>query len=407
MNSKERREKRYVNRQRKRQEKFESLYNLEFEDVLSFEKLCDAGKDTCKGVRWKGSTIDFETKMLSYLAKEYHKLKENKRDFKGFSSFKLIEHGKEREINALLINERAYQKSITRNLLLPVIGNKLIYDNSASLTTKGMDFFLKRLKKHLRDHYRKYRLSGGIYKFDFKSYFASIPHDKIKELFKKYIKNEQLYNLICNIIDDFQLMVCSDAPDKYHGIGLGSEISQVIALCYVNKIDHYVKEKYRIKGYGRYMDDGYIISDSLETLKQIKKDIYRIAEELGIKMNNKKNIIIPFKNNSFTFLKFRISITNTGKIILKLNKKSIRAMIRKMNIFRKWLNEGTIKPEDIFTSYQSWRSHARRCNSYNTLRNLDKKFIEMFREELRQRDKPFPCTIKAQLKENGWSYLEN
>ena len=38
-------------------------------------------------------------------------------------------------------------------------------------------------------------------------------------------------------------------------------------------------------------------------------------------------------------------------------------------------------PEDVFQSYQSWRAHAKRCNSYDTLRAMDERFTRMFAEE--------------------------
>ena len=157
-------------------------------------------------------------------------------------------------------------------------------------------------------------------------------------------------------------------------------------------------------GYGRYMDDGYVISNSLEELEDIKRNLYRLAEALGIAMSDKKNIITPFRHHSFTFLKMRVTLTETGKVVMKLSRKSIRAMRRKMDIFRRWMDEGRMGPEDVFQSYQSWRAHAKRCNSYDTLRAMDERFTRMFAEELAGRRKPFPCTMKATRTGCGWIY---
>ena len=60
--------------------------------------------------------------------------------------------------------------------------------------------------------------------------------------------------------------------------------------------------------------------------------------------------------------------------------------------------------EDVFQSYQSWRAHAKRCNSYDTLRAMDERFTRMFAEELAGRRKPFPCTMKATRTGCGWIY---
>ena len=333
----------------------------------------------------------------------YDTLHYGKRVFKGFHSFATVEHGKVRNIDALPIQERAIQKCLCKNLLTEVYSRSFIYDNSASLKDRGMDFQLRRLRKHLQDHYRRYGTEGGIYQFDFKNYFGSLPHEEIKRRARKKIMDDRLYTLFCDFVDDFRLMKTAD-KEAHRGVGLGSEVSQIIALDYASPIDHYVKDVRGIHGYGRYMDDGYVISNSLEELEDIKRNLYRLAEALGIAMSDKKNIITPFRHHSFTFLKMRVTLTETGKVVMKLSRKSIRAMRRKMDIFRRWMDEGRMGPEDVFQSYQSWRAHAKRCNSYDTLRAMDERFTRMFAEELAGRRKPFPCTMKATRTGCGWIY---
>ena len=114
-------------------------------------------------------------------------------------------------------------------------------------------------------------------------------------------------------------------------------------------------------------------------LEDIKRNLYRLAEALGIAMSDKKNIITPFRHHSFTFLKMRVTLTETGKVVMKLSRKSIRAMRRKMDIFRRWMDEGRMGPED-------------------------ERFTRMFAEELAGRRKPFPCTMKATRTGCGWIY---
>lgn len=188
------------------------------------------------------------------------------------------------------------------------------------------------------------------------------------------------------------------------GVGLGSEISQIIALDYANPIDHYIKDVRGIRGYGRYMDDGYIISNSLEELRDIDRCMHETVKEMGISLNDKKCKITPFRHHSFKFLKMRITLTDSGKVLIRLSRGSIKSMRRKLDIFRKWLDEGLLSAEDIFQSYQSWRSHALRCSSYNTLCTMDKKFVSLFKSELATRKKKFKCTLKAVKTKAGWIY---
>lgn len=259
MNSQERHEARYQRRKARREQKAREAGGARFEEVMSFKNLCAAGKACCNGARWKTSTINFETNLLGEVQKTYDNLYNGTRVFNGFHSFSTVEHGKLRNIDALPIQERTIQKCLCENLLVPIFSRSFIYDNCASLKAKGMDFQLKRLRKHLRDHYRKYGTAGGIYQFDFKNYFGSLPHEEIKRRARKKIMDERLYRLFCDFVDDFRMMKTADKT-ACRGVGLGSEVSQIIALDYANPIDHYVKDVRGIHGYGRYMDDGYIIS---------------------------------------------------------------------------------------------------------------------------------------------------
>lgn len=406
MTSEERREGRYQRRKAKRQAKAERAGGKSFDEVFSFGNLCKAGKACCDGTRWKTSTINYENNLLAETLKTYHTLHEGTRKFSGFHSFTTVEHGKLRNIDALPIHERAMQKCLCRNLLTESYSRSFVYDNSASLKDKGMDFALERLKKQLHRHYRKHGTAGGIYQFDFKGYFGSIPHDGIKARARQRIKDDRTYALFCDMVDDFQRMKTADKEaERKRGVGLGSEISQIIALDYASPIDHYIKDVRGKEGAGRYMDDGHVISDSLEELEDIRSCLYSLAEEMGLKMNDKKNTITPFRHHSFEFLKMRVTLQESGKVTMKLGRKSIRAIRRKLDIFRQWVTSGKLAAEDAFQSYQSWRAHARRCNSYDTLQAMDSRFVELFREELRVRKKKFPCTMKAIKRAAGWEYI--
>lgn len=407
MTSEERKQKRYENRQKKRKQKAESICGKTFEDVFTYENMVDASKSCCTGVRWKTSTINFETMLVTQTDNLQEQIINENYKFQGFKHFKTIEHGKERDINALDIHDRAVQKCFCDSLMTEAYSRSFIYDNSASLPGKGMDVTLERLKKHLIYHFHKHSLEGGIYQFDFHGYFASIPHKGAKERLRNLIWDEKLQEIGCQLIDDFITLGGMEQDDDYpHGVGLGSQVSQNIALDYASPIDHYIKDVCRIKGYARYMDDGYVISDSLEQLVEIRDYITELVKTFGLEINAKKNTITPFKNHSFRFLKMRIRLEPTGKVVMKLSRNSIKAIRRKLHIFRLWVDEGKFSAEDAFTSYQSWRSHAQRCDSYRTLHTMDCLFVKLFKKELAERDKKFKCTLDAKWDyEIGWIYF--
>ena len=402
MTSTERHEARYQRRKAKREAK---RIHKTFEEVMSFENIVACGKMCCDGSRWKTSTIHFEFKLLPECRKIYDELMEGKHRFKKFHSFILVEHGKLRHIDALDIRDRTIQKTLCRYLLTEAYSRTFVSCNCASLPDKGMHYCLDKMKNHLRAHYRKHGLEGGIYLFDFKNYFGSLPHAVIKERAKKYIADDRLYALFCRFVDDFQkASVYKPDADQPRGVGLGSEVSQIIALDYASPIDHYIKDALGVKGYGRYMDDGYVISNSLEQLNYIREHITQMAKDMGIEINIKKNLIIPFKHHGFTFLKKRIRLTENGKVVMKIGRKTIKAERRKLNIFRKWVDEGKMRAESVFQAYQSWRSSALRYNAYKTIEAMDTRFAALFAKELRVYNKPFKCFLKIYRTSEGYLY---
>lgn len=105
MTSEERKQKRYENRQKKRKQKAEEICGKTFEDVFTYENMVDASKSCCTGVRWKTSTINFETMLLTQADTLQERILNDEYRFQGFKHFKTIEHGKERDINALDIHD--------------------------------------------------------------------------------------------------------------------------------------------------------------------------------------------------------------------------------------------------------------------------------------------------------------
>ena len=408
MTSEERREGRYQRRKAKREAKAREVTGRPFGEVVNFGNLIRAGKGACDGSRWKTSTILFEANLLSECKDIEGTLTAERRRFKGFHSFTTVEHGKARAIDALPIKERTGQKCLCQNYLTKAYSRSFISTNSASLEGRGMDYALGTLCEQLRAHYRKHGLQGGIYQFDFKGYFGSLPHDRIKARARKIIQDDKLFRLYCSYIDDFLEMRTADRnAERPRGVGLGSEVSQITALDAASPIDHYFKDRRRVEAYGRYMDDGYAISPSLEELRDLDRCNHLMAADLGLTLNDKKCTITPFRHHSFTFLKVRFTLQESGKVTMKLGRRSIKAIRRKMDIFRRWVTEGKMDAEDAIQSYQSWRAHAKRCDSYRTLEAMDARFVSMFAPELRRRKNKFPCTLRAKKTRAGWEYTRN
>lgn len=371
MNSKERHEARYQRRKMRRllrRQKNNAKYG-DFEKVFSFDNLYTSFRKCCLGVGWKASTQRFKANALQNVNDLFRSLQNDKYKSRGFYEFDIVERGKERHIKSVHISERVVQRCLCDNALVPMFSKSFIYDNGACMARKGIDFAVRRLTCQLQRHFRKHGTSGYALVFDFSKYFDNIKHEPLEEIVCKTFDDPRIVRLVNGFIDDFGDI----------GLGLGSQISQVSALMYPNRLDHFVKEVLRIKAYGRYMDDGYLVHESKEYLQDCLREIRRICAELGIKLNEKKTQIVKL-SRGLNFLKRRFILTETGKVIIKPARKGITKMRRKLRTFRRWLVAGKMKIEDIRTSYTSWKGHMKQCNAYRTVLSMDALFGKLFPE---------------------------
>lgn len=113
------------------------------------------------------------------------------------------------------------------------------------------------------------------------------------------------------------------------GLGLGSQISQVSAILYPNKIDHHMQNLREVESYAKYMDDGYAIFRIKEDAIKVRELLYKWAAELKININPKKIKILKL-SQSFIFLKKRFFLTNTGQVVIRLNRDNIYKHKRKI-----------------------------------------------------------------------------
>ena len=165
------------------------------------------------------------------------------------------------------------------------------------------------------------------------------------------------------------------------GLGLGSEVSQTSAVFVVNPIDHYFKDRLRVKCYAHYADDGYIISADMDFLRECLRQFRALAEELGLTLNENKTKIVRL-THQFTFLKKRFRLTETGAVIRRLSRDNLKKRRRLLRKFREKVDDGKMTIAAVIQSYASWRSYAARARSYKTLRRMDTLLKTLFRKEL-------------------------
>ena len=357
----------------------------DFQRVYDFGNLYAAFLKARKGKRGKPSVAKFEANLLEALSLLSELLKNKTYTMSQYFVFKVYEP-KERVVMTNAFKDKVVQHSLCDNVLEPAFSKSFIRDNYASQRGRGTHDGLYRLEEFMRSYYfsRKAqaeresreeglpRLSpaeyadGWVLKCDVSKYFYSIRHEPLKRMVRQYIKDPDVLWLIDLIIDS--------TPDP--GIPIGNQTSQWFAVMYLSGLDHFIKEKLKIKYYGRYMDDFFLIHEDKAYLQYCKKEIEKYVAGLGLSLNNKTNIF-PLRNG-IDFLGFHTYLTDTGKVIIKPRPRGIVKMRRKLRVFKRKLDAGKMAFADIKTSFVSFKGHLKHCNAHRIIVRLNALFDKIF-----------------------------
>jgi hypothetical protein len=203
---------------------------------------------------------------------------------------------------------------------------------------------------------------------DFTGYFDNILHEPVYELLDKAFSDKRIVAFCRQFIEPF----------GSKSLGIGSQISQILAISYRSSIDHYVKEVLRALEYGCYMDDSYLMDEDKDRLWARYQAIREKCAAKGIKINPRKTQIVKIKKG-FTCMKGKFYLTGTGRVIVKPCRKNTTAARRKLKSFRRKLAAGEMTLEQIICSYNSYRGYILKdYNSHKTVRSMDKLFHELF-----------------------------
>lgn len=328
------------------------------DEIISLENLYKALKKCRRNVAWKDSVANFNDKGLINCYKLRESILDGTYNINPYSIFYIYDP-KKRKIVSTRIKDRVLQRSLCDNYLTPLITRSFIYDNCACQLNKGTQFARKRLTCHLQRFYRKHGYNGFVLKCDISNYFGSTPHDLAIKTVKRYIKDAWALEETIRVINSF-----TDGDNPSIGMGLGSQMTQLIQLAVLDDIDHYIKEVLRVKHYIRYMDDFILLHNDKSYLLYCKQEIERLLNLKGLKLSKRKTQITKLKQ-PIKFLGFTYWIKPSGKVILRLNKNKVSHERRKLKRqLRRASNNSLMTYWRVRECYKSWLAHAKNGDSY-------------------------------------------
>ena len=257
-----------------------------YQNIYKFDNIVKAYNELCKHTNNKRKVEYFKEYKCLYISRIHDILKNRAYKVGKYNIFTIYEP-KERRIVSQNMQDKVVNHLVARYILYPVILPCLLDINVASRKDMGTRKALLFYKQYQNYFTNKY----GIYyvlKCDISKFFASINHNILKRKLERRIKDKDALKIVFDIID---------SDEK--GLSIGNMTSQILAIFYLNDMDHFIKNKLKIKGVIRYQDDFLLFHQSKEYLKYCLHELEIFLESEDLKLNKKTRIFKSTDNFIF------------------------------------------------------------------------------------------------------------
>ncbi len=370
----------------------ETKPSVKYNDLVDTVKIEEMYKVIRSNTKNRGKLHKFELFYSSNIISIFQVLKNKKYSHSKYNIF-LVHEPKYRIIMSEIMSDKVVNHLFSKYVLQPGIYPHLIAQNVATRINKGTKEGIRYVKKYIN----KLKINNAkIYclKCDIKKYFYSIDHELILEKIKRFATDPEIYRVLENIINSTDEKYVNKEIDKVvqkekerisklnildkdkkidelnkiprykkgKGLPIGNMTSQLLAIYFLNDLDHYIKEKLYCKYYIRYMDDFIIFDTNKEHLKELKIQIENKLKEFKLELNNKTHIYDL--NHGFGFLGYQF-LLKEKKLIIKINSDTKRRIKRKMRKLKK------IKAPNYNQVKASYMGYFKVAHTKNLLKHLD------------------------------------
>ena len=223
----------------------------------------------------------------------------------------IVEKPVKREIFAADFRDRVVHHLIARRMM-PLLEAQFHPDNYSTQKGKGTLYGIHRIEQHLRACSEDYTRDCYIMKLDISGYFMSISKQRLYECVKQFLEPRYpsqdlpmlLYLIRKTIFNRPEQDCVMKMPrslwrglprnksllgtDGTCGLPIGNLTSQLLALLFLDELDHLITEEWGVPYYGRYVDDMVLIHPSRHHLLEVKERISQWLEAHGLRLHPKK-----------------------------------------------------------------------------------------------------------------------
>lgn len=385
------------------------IMNKLFDANLIYE----AGTKAMQGSRFKYKTQLYEMTQLLQTAHIQQDLMQGTYTPAPGVKFPINERGHSRYITSNIMRDKTVNHLLCDEVISPSIRRYLAHTNSASQKGKGVSFHRRHFEEDLHHYYMQHGTNEGWVLFvDFSGYYGNIRHEPIIATLEEFIRREQdpevaatAMGLIRKIFTTFEMDVSrfsdEEIEELYYGkvdpmmnrftdpklltgekmlrkgVDIGNQVSQDVGIVHPYRIDNYISIVMGCHLFGRYTDDTHIISDSKEELLTVLEGVKRIADKYGIIINEKKTRICKL-SDFYRYLQIGYSMTDTGRLIRKINPKNVTRERHKLKAYKRKLDAGKMTYEDVENSFKSWLGGNWKRMSMQQISNMSLLYYQLF-----------------------------
>ena len=195
---------------------------------------------------------------------------------KDYHEREIVEAGKLRRIQILSMKDRIAVHAIM-SVVDKHLRRRFIRTTSASIKRRGMHDLLSYIRRDLKDDPDGTRY---CYKFDVSKFYESVEQDFVMYCVNRIFKDRKLIAMLDNFV---RLM-----PE---GISIGLRSSQGLGNLLLSVyLDHYLKDRYGVRYYYRYCDDGVVLGETKAELWKIRDAVHERINSIGLSIKPNERV---------------------------------------------------------------------------------------------------------------------
>ena len=262
-----------------------------YEDIVSFDALISAARAAARGKRSGRRVAAFMMDIEAEVLRLHRELMSGAYRPRGYRTF-TIHYPKPRTISAADFRDRVVHHALCA-ALEPMLERFAIFDSYACRPGKGGRRALRRAQFFARRF--SYVLRLDVYHF-----FETVDHAVLVDKLQPRLDGSTMA-LVRRFLD-------AGAPGSMpgHGLPIGNLTSQHFGNFLLGFVDHFAKERLRVRGYVRYLDDFVIFGDDKASLWCVRDEIDAfLGRELHQRLRANVTRLSPVADG-FPFLGFRV-----------------------------------------------------------------------------------------------------